>query len=758
MSFLSRAVGYVLLGILIVVSFIWDLFVWPTPSYTLDFDHQTTEMRVEKKKKKKSAESSSSSSSSSSSESDAKEIKETEKETETKEDVKESKQIMREDDQKSEETEEEVELIHHQSLAGQKVLATPPGGEKTLYEVFQRGYKKANNGAKRCLAYRVPDAPYQWYSYAQVLEKIQNFGSGLISLGLKPGQSTRIGIYARNCVHWVITEQAVNSYSWSLVPLYDTLGKDATKFIVTQTELQCVVFEESKVDNLCQVLSALGKSNPVKVAASIGLPNEEQRKAFAELGVQLLHVNEIEALGKKDPQKFLPPKPSDIATICYTSGTTGDPKGVVLTHANFVGMLAGMISVVRHFATPIIECIMSYLPLAHVIERALEMYFIYEGGAVGFFSGDAKKLIEDVQVLHPSFMPVVPRVLERIYDKILDKVNSMGTIKRMLFDYALKFKQAEVEKRIVRRSSLWDFLVFRKMHNLMGGKLIGMLCGGAPLSPTILKFLRAALGCFIIEAYGQTECGGGAACQLAGDPSVGNVGPPTGAFEFKLIDVKEMGYSAAEGKGEVCFRGPAVTTGYFKQPKLTREVLDSEGWLHTGDIGVWQPNGCLKLIDRRKAMFKLSQGEYISPEKVESVYARHPCIQQIMVHGIGTESQLVGFVVVNPDPLVKLAQENGIKGDVSALVNDPAVVEKILKDLQELGKQAGLATFEQVFALKLLTEVWTVDNGLMTPTLKVKRPAAKKFFAADTETLYKQLRAKSAKSPKDSQRNSKKTS
>jgi len=380
----------------------------------------------------------------------------------------------------------------------------------------------------------------------------------------------------------------------------------------------------------------------------------------------------------------------------------------------------------------------SFLPLAHMLERCCEVAVFMEGGSIGFFQGDIRLLMDDMQALKPTVSPAVPRLLNRIYDKVKGATES-SFIKRNLLNFAMKSKESEISKCIIRNNSIWDRLVFKKVQDGMGGRMRLLVVGSAPLSGNVLTFMRCALGCLVIEGYGQTECVAPCTLTVQGDCMPEHVGPPLPCCGIKLVDVPEMEYFASDGKGEVCVKGYSVFKGYFKDPVKTKETMDTDGWLHTGDIGMWLSNGTLRIVDRKKHIFKLAQGEYIAPEKIENIYIRGSLVSQIFVHGESLKSCLVAIVVPDPDALKKWAQEKGLRGSYSELCSNSNVKKAILDDLTALGKKSGLKSFEQVKDIYVTSEGFTVENNLLTPTLKTKRPELKKYFTPQIEAMYRVL-------------------
>ncbi|XP_052890614.1 long-chain-fatty-acid--CoA ligase 1 isoform X1 [Anopheles moucheti] len=604
---------------------------------------------------------------------------------------------------------------------------------RTLYQSFRKGAYVSNNGP--CLGWRENlQSPYQWMNFNETLLRAKNFGSGLISLGLRPGPNTFIGIYSQNRPEWILFEQGCYCYSLVVVPLYDTLGPDACAFIVDQTEMQVVVVEDDKKVNL--LLDKAPRSLRKVVAIKEVRPATLQRAK--NVGIDVHTFDEVEKLGAINDHPELEPKPEDLCTVCYTSGTTGNPKGVMLTHANVLSGVAGVLLQLGTHRPRVGDIMVSFLPLAHMLERCCENGVYYMGGAVGFFSGDIKELTNDLKALKPTLMPAVPRLLNRVYDKVFAEVQR-SSVKKLLLNMALSSKEAEIKRGIVRRNSIWDKLVFRKIQEGFGGRLRLMVVGSAPLSEAVLSFSRAALGCLICEGYGQTECTAPITLTVQGDFVPGHVGPPVACNGIKLVDVPEMEYYASQQQGEICVKGANVFIGYLKDPQRTAETIDKDGWHHTGDIGQWLPNGTLKVIDRKKHIFKLSQGEYIVPEKIENAYIRSQYVEQVFVHGESLKSCIVAIVVPDVEVIKSWAQENNIPGTLSVLCNNPDVKQLILNDMILWGKEFGLKSFEQVKDIYLHPDPFSVQNGLLTPTYKSRRPQIRSYFAPQLDDMYKHL-------------------
>ncbi|XP_048464802.1 long-chain-fatty-acid--CoA ligase 5 isoform X2 [Rhincodon typus] len=570
----------------------------------------------------------------------------------------------------------------------------------------------------------------------QVSDRAEYLGSGLLYRGCNPSPDQYIGVFAQNRPEWIISELACYTYSMAVVPLYDTLGREAIVYIINKAEISTVICDKpNKVHTLLENYEK--NLTPILKTVILMDPFDDALKERGtKCGVAVLSLKEVEDLGRENLKKPVPPKPEDMCIVCFTSGTTGDPKGAMLTHGNVMANSAAFFKIIESTFIPRTDDIsISYLPLAHMFERVVQTALYCSGSRVGFFQGNIQLLTDDMKTLQPTVFPVVPRLLNRIYDKV--QSGAQTPFKRWLLNLAVRSKEAEISKGIIRNDSVWDKLVFNKVQATMGGRVRIMVTGAAPISSSVLTFLRAALGCQIFEAYGQTECTAGCTISMVGDSTAGHVGAPIPCNIVKLVDVKDMNYFAANGEGEVCVKGSNVFKGYLKDLKRTAEAKDSDGWLHTGDIGKWLPNGTLKIIDRKKNIFKLAQGEYIAPEKIENVYIRSAPVAQVFVHGDSLKSHLVAVVVPDPEVLPEFAASKGFKGSYEELCKNPEVKKIILEDMVKLGKEAGLKSFEQVKDLYLHTEMFTIENGLLTPTLKAKRSELAKYFKTEIDQLYK---------------------
>uniref|UniRef100_A0A8C7ZPJ4 Arachidonate--CoA ligase n=1 Tax=Oryzias sinensis TaxID=183150 RepID=A0A8C7ZPJ4_9TELE len=595
-----------------------------------------------------------------------------------------------------------------------KLLSHYHDDARTMYEVFQRGLHISGDGP--CLGSRQPNQPYKWISYKEVMARAEHLGSGLLHQGCLPNPNQFIGVFAQNRPEWIISELACYTYSMVVVPLYDTLGADAIRFIINTADISTVICD--KIEKAQVLLDNVERKETPGLRRIILMDafDPAQVEKSKNCGVHVQAMQEVEVLHGKWPnnftQKWTLHRLNTIYLLNYRTKTK-----VIFPNKD--------------------DCLISFLPLAHMFERLIESVVYCHGGRIGFYQGDIRLLSDDMKALRPTIFPVVPRLLNRMYDKIFSQANT--PLKRWLLNFAAKRKGAEVSSGIIRSDSIWDKIFFSKIQASLGGRLRMIITGAAPTSPTVLGFLRAALGCQVYEAYGQTECTAGCTYTTPGDWTPGHVGAPLPCNLIKLVDVPEKNYFASKGEGEVCVKGPNVFKGYLKDPERTAETLDADGWLHTGDIGKWLPNGTLKIIDRKKHIFKLAQGEYISPEKIENIYIRSEPVAQLYVHGDSLQSCLVGIVVPDPEIMPDWAKKKGILGTYKDLCKNTELKKAILEDLVRLGKASGLHSFEQVKNIYIHNEMFSIQNGLLTPTLKAKRPELKEFFKQKIDQLYSSI-------------------
>lgn len=467
--------------------------------------------------------------------------------------------------------------------------------------------------------------------------------------------------------------------------------------------------------------------------------------------------DELIAAGKAWPAEATPAKPDDLYGIVYTSGSTGTPKGVMVTHRNVCNAVDIMYAAPQ-FTEPLDNWrYLSYLPLAHSMELELSSIVIKGRGMIGFCS-TVTRLFDDIALLRPDFFPTVPRIWKKFYDKV-NEVIAQSYVRKMVFDIAYAAKRSAMLRGTTTWIN-WDALVFNAIAAKLGGRIKICMCAAAPLDAGIIEWLKVVCGIQIYQVYGLTECFGGVVAQVPpylGDNS--SIGIPMDHSEIRLVDVPEMNYSAADNppRGEIVIRAPNVFQGYYKEPALTAEVLTEDGWFYTGDCARFNADGTLTIIDRKKNIFKLSQGEYVAVEMVELTYSYSPYISQIWVWGNSNDPFLVAVVVPDPDYLRKLAAELALAdpacgvpadpeaADLADLCRVPAVNKRVLEELARVGRERKLKGYEIVRGIILEPVPWEPATEVMTPTLKVRRPQMAARYRAQLDELCRKIRAENLK-------------
>ncbi|KAJ4797512.1 Long-Chain Acyl-CoA Synthetase [Rhynchospora pubera] len=628
----------------------------------------------------------------------------------------------------------------YRSVFAKDGYATPIPGIDSCWDAFKYAVEKYPNnrmlGRREIVAGKPGE--YVWQTYKEVYDIVMKLASAIRSLGI--GKGDRCGIYGANCPEWIMSLEACNAHGLCCVPLYDTLGASAVEFIICHAEVRIAFADERKISELLKTFPASAKF--LKVIVSFGNVTPEQREEAEKNGLEIYQWNDFLLLGQ-DKHYDLPVKEKkDICTIMYTSGSTGEPKGVMISNQNILSMIAGMIRMLQssNLSLDDTDVYISYLPLAHMLDRGLEELFIFNGASIGFWRGDVKGLIEDMGMLKPTYFCAVPRVLERIYEGLQAKISATGFLTKALFNVAYNFKKGNMfwGSKQEEAGFVFDKLVFSMVKKMLGGRVKMIWSGGAPLVKNIEEFLRVVSCAHVCQGYGLTETSGPTLVALANEISMlSTVGPPLPVIDVRLESVPEMGYIAFDNppRGEVCIRGDTVFAGYYKREDLTNEVL-IDGWFHTGDIGEWQPDGALKVIDRKKNIFKLSQGEYVAVEHLENVYTQLSCIDSIWVYGNSFQSFLVAVVNPNRKAIENWTSSNGISGNFKALCEDPKVKEHMLSEISRFAREKKLKGFEVVRAVHLESVPFDVERDLLTPTYKKKRVPLLKYYQGVIDELY----------------------
>uniref|UniRef100_A0A287B8R8 long-chain-fatty-acid--CoA ligase n=1 Tax=Sus scrofa TaxID=9823 RepID=A0A287B8R8_PIG len=561
---------------------------------------------------------------------------------------------------------------------------------------------------------------YNWLSYEEVFVRASNFGNGLQMLGQKP--KTNIAIFCETRAEWMIAAQACFMYNFQLVTLYATLGGPAIVHGLNETEVTNIITSKELLQTkLKDIVSLVPRLRHI-------ITVDGKPPAWSEFpkGVIVHTMAAVQALGAKASVENKPqskPMPLDIAVIMYTSGSTGLPKGVMISHSNIIAGITGMAERIPELGEK--DVYIGYLPLAHVLELSAELVCLSHGCRIGYSSpqtlADQSSKIKkgskgDASMLKPTLMAAVPEIMDRIYKNVMNKVNEMSSFQRNLFILAYNYKMEQISKGC--STPLCDRFIFRKVRSLLGGNTRLLLCGGAPLSAATQRFMNICFCCPVGQGYGLTESSG------AGT-------------------ITEGGYFNTDKphpRGEILIGGQNVTMGYYKNEAKTKadffEDENGQRWLCTGDIGEFDPDGCLKIIDRKKDLVKLQAGEYVSLGKVEAALKNLPLIDNICAYANSYHSYVIGFVVPNQKELTELARKKGLTGTWEELCNSREMENEVLKVLSEAAISASLEKFEIPVKIRLSPEPWTPETGLVTDAFKLKRKELKTHYQADIERMY----------------------
>ena len=558
-----------------------------------------------------------------------------------------------------------------------------------------------------------------------------------------------LGIYSRNKKEWLLSYLGAMRDSITIVTVYETLGDKAIEFILEQSQITTIVIEIKalkKIYNLAKIKKTFMLKNLLVIDKE---DDEETAKNLEMLGFIIYRWEDIVQIGKEKGSniELKKPDPEDISIINYTSGTTGLPKGVKVSH-NSIVVNTDVIEVIGLYPTPN-DVYLSYLPYAHIMETLIITVVFNHGVQVGIYNGNAAKLQEDFELLHPTAICAVPRIFQRIYDGINSKLKNGPSLIKKIFDKAIKIKMKDYNETGILKNILLDNIIFRKIRNSFGGRLRFMLVGSAPVDPEILNFLRCSLSCEIVEGYGQTEDIAGVLLTRTIDPITQHLGGPGFSCELKLRDVPELGYTSKtiddKGRlrpsGELMVRGPILFKGYFRDIEKTKETIDEEGWMHSGDIATIIPEhgNALRIVDRVKNIFKLQQGEYISPEKIENILTGSTYVNQIFIYGDSLQNYLIAFIYPTKSEIIRLLKtkyDNFNEEKYTNYFEEDEIKKEIIKDIDSYGRKNDLKGFELPKKIYLCKEPFSIENQIITPTLKIRRHQAKKFFEKEINKLY----------------------
>ena len=560
-----------------------------------------------------------------------------------------------------------------------------------------------------------------------------------------------IGIFAKNCTEWVVADLGCQMDKITTATLYATLGQEAFKFICDQTQIKTIMVSPDLVKMLCELKKKFNLVQLEKAILFDMTTNCDSKKELEELrnaGFKAYSFTEDFMKENNNVQEtdLNISEPDTIMTICYTSGTTGKPKGVMLSQRNLMSVLE---TVIIGGDIPVDEygAHISFLPLAHIFERMVISGFMGVAGRVGFISGSVRTtLMDDIRYFGPTLLFTVPRVLQTIRNKVFEGFNKLPGWQKKLAYKAYETKLENYKKYGIVTHAIYDIIIFKKIREMFGNKIRTVLCASAPLRKELADDFKVFLGVSVVEGLGMTEVAGSPFCTDYYDLTNFTAGGVNGGARMIIQSVPDLGYSINDvidgvkcPAGEICLKGPVVFHGYYKNEEETKKVFDERGYFHTGDIGRLYPNygNGLRIVDRVKEIFKLSQGEYIIPAKLEAVYSASVYVQQIMIYGNSTMNNIIAIVV--PDQK-KSAQTLGIS--VEELIKNeenPKLIELIINDFKKLAEDANFNGLEKVKYILIDFEGFNIENNCLTPTMKIIRKKVEIKFKERIDKLYQSI-------------------
>ncbi|AFZ80856.1 long-chain-fatty-acid CoA ligase, putative [Theileria equi strain WA] len=621
------------------------------------------------------------------------------------------------------------------------------------WDVFQHGLRSGPDSP--CFGHRVRNkdgtlGDYVFKTYKEIEAMVQQVGSGVLGLAKfddsvveapGPVSAKLLGVYSPNTIEWLVTEQVCNAFGLTLVPLYDTLGEESTIHVLENSGLNAIVCDSSCLAKLVKVLPKCSKLtiNLVVVSGVDTIPEFASTAGFPT--IKFRTWDDILRYGSDHLLDFTPAKPDQINTISYTSGTSGIPKGVVITQSHMATLTVVVNKCffnVPKIGVSVPTCYLSYLPLAHMYERLYISECIFVNARIGMFSGDIRKILDDLKCLKPTVFPSVPRLFIRIHDKVFSTLSQKAWLARTLFSKALNSKLKKLKRSGDVHHAIWDKIIFKKFKTLFGGEVAWMMTGSAPLPPAIYDRIRTIFSTPLLVGYALTETGAAGFHNFYDETDPSHVGGPIGTIEFKLRSLPEFEYYVTDKnpRGELMLRGTTLTPCYFRNEKANKEGFQ-DGWFLTGDIAELLPNGAIRIIDRRKNLFKLVQGEYISPEKLESVLVSCPLICQAFVTGRSHEVYPVAIVVPDEIELELWAKKNDATHlTTREICQLPKLKEDIFQQITAAFESSDLKGYEKCKQFYVEWEMFSIENDMLTTTNKLRRNVANKKYDEVVTQLY----------------------
>jgi long-chain acyl-CoA synthetase len=561
------------------------------------------------------------------------------------------------------------------------------------------------------------------YSTLEVRDTVNRFSAGLLHLGIGPNDRSiegrdKIAVISANRPEWVFLDLAIQQTGAILIPIYPTINVLELEFILNDAQIK-LIFTGDRL--LYEKVQGIREKLP-SVRAVYTFDHIQEALHWKEI-LNKVTAEDVAALDRIRGTVAY----EDLCTILYTSGTTGTPKGVMLSHANILSNILVSLDVFAPIGTKE-DRALSFLPLNHIFERLVTYIYIFSGVSI-YYAESLDKIGDNLKEVQPTVFSTVPRLLEKVYDRIIAKGMELTGIKRKLFFWAVdlgsRYENGKSQGWWYNvQLALANKIVFSKWREGLGGKVKAIVTGAAACQVRLLRIFTAAR-IVIMEGYGLTETSPVISVNRYDDKNrcFGTVGTVIKGVEVKLAE-----------DGEICARGENIMMGYYKRPDLTAECIDKDGFFHTGDIGIWVEGRFLKITDRKKEIFKTSGGKYVAPQPIENKMKESDFIEQIMV--VGADRKFAGALIVPAfTKLREWAQHHGITGDpVNNLLRDPKVIE-LYKGIVE-GYNRFFNHVEQVKKFELVDREWTIEGGELTPTLKLKRKVIMEKYRDAVDRIY----------------------
>lgn len=656
-----------------------------------------------------------------------------------------------------------TDLVFRSKVSPNSLIGSLTPQLTTYFECCQYAFEKY--GPRPCLSFRKLDysthqalQSYTSLTYEEVGNISRNLGSGLLAaLSLQNDSmvtehlrnyadydanylSPIVSIFSANRHEWTMTDIACQCFSLTNTALYDNLGENVSVHVLRQTNSPVVVCSGDKINKLYEMKK--NHSLPISVIVSFDPITQDARKKLGSLDVRLYEFQEIINLGKEARYEFCPPSPKTIFSISFTSGTTGsNPKGVLLNHRCAVSAITFLLGVIPQVPD---AKVFIFLPLTHIYERQTSSFALISGFNLGYprlthldAAVDAfHNLIEDLKLFKPHYFSIVPRVLIKFESYLKNYIEQQPESSRL----------KEIIQNRMREQSLADgnmgsqvsFSAYTKLRSIIGfDNLLWTQTASAPVNPQTLSYLKAALGIGISQLYGLTETFGAMTKSLNYEAHPGSCGAVAPTCEIKLLEHRDLNYLTSENKGEVLVRGPQVFQGYYRNEEETKNAFDAEGWFHTGDVGSVVDEK-LYIIDRVKNFFKLSQGEYISPEHIENLYlTKNLAVQQMFVYGNSRQHFVVAIVGISRETGASFLGKDGSEDEIIRAMNSLPNRVKFLAHMNA-NMKGQLNGIQKVRNLRIYVNPLTVERRVITPTMKIMRPLAAKFFKLSLDAMYEE--------------------